>query len=195
MPEIMTNVKLRNRLGPHARDLLTDYLQELPRKKGGQQKYKVIKSLPSADEVEALRSAKFTTTVESLVADAFSEFESLAGELDDWYNNLPDSFQQGDKGQQLEEAKGNLENLSAPDVSEELGELKLVYVPSEKPASSRSARCVEACDMIRAAIDRLAEVQDDEKAATEFKQAAEELASELENAIGDAESVEFPGMY
>ena len=59
-----------------------------------------------------------------LVEDAKSEVECLKDELQEWFDNLPENFQQGDKGQQLEEAisaledlYSNLENCEGSDVS------------------------------------------------------------------------------
>lgn len=46
---------------------------------------------------------------QGMVADAQSEFESLRDELQEWFDNLPEGFQQGDKGSALEEAIQELE--------------------------------------------------------------------------------------
>lgn len=48
----------------------------------------------------------------SLISDAKSEVESLRDELQEWYDNLPEGFQNGDKGDQLQEAIATLENLN-----------------------------------------------------------------------------------
>lgn len=45
------------------------------------------------------------------VSQAQLEFESLRDELQEWYDNLPETFQGGDKGSQLEEAISSLEEL------------------------------------------------------------------------------------
>ena len=47
----------------------------------------------------------------SLVEDAASTVESLKDEFDSWYDNLPESFQSGDKGSELEECRDGLETL------------------------------------------------------------------------------------
>lgn len=41
---------------------------------------------------------------QGLVEDAKNEVEELQGELQDWYDNLPESFQSGDQGEALQEA-------------------------------------------------------------------------------------------
>ena len=48
---------------------------------------------------------------QSQLGDAKSEFESLRDELQDWYDNLPEQFQEGDKGQQLQDAVDTLEEV------------------------------------------------------------------------------------
>lgn len=54
------------------------------------------------------RADRFSDAV-SLVVDAKSEFEALSEELRSWYENLPENFQEGEKGQQLEEAADALD--------------------------------------------------------------------------------------
>lgn len=47
------------------------------------------------------------------VSDAAAEVESLKDELQEWFDNLPENFQQGDKGQELEEAISQLDDLQS----------------------------------------------------------------------------------
>src|ERR1035437_3724009 len=120
MSEILTGIALtRMKLGSHAEMLLIQngYLTRIPKeKKGDRAKFNILKPLPSLEEIQAIRVKQFTATIGDLVEDAFSEFESLAGELSEWYDNLPEGFQQGDKGSAIEEAKDSLENISQPNV-------------------------------------------------------------------------------
>jgi hypothetical protein len=237
----ITKTKLRKVFGAHVTSILSSHLKALPRSKGTVQKYEVVKDLPTEAEFGNLRAAHFTATVDGLVSDAYGEFESLASELSDWYDALPESFQQGDKGSQLEDAKGILENLSPPDVPPSVAELKVVYIPAED-ASSRADRCSDACGRLTAAKEAVAEYREeletlkitsgaeakaafvklvplfdddgemtkilkalcegsDDEALQKFEEDfredgdAENMISELENAIGEAEGVEFPGMY
>jgi hypothetical protein len=44
--------------------------------------------------------------------EAASTVEELASEMQDWYDNLPDSFRDGEKGEQLSEAQSLLEELN-----------------------------------------------------------------------------------
>lgn len=176
---------LNKTYGKHALQVLADHIEEKPRKRRQQRSYELLKELPSQEEYDKLRSKKYETTISSLVSDAFSGFENLASELREWYDNLPDSFQQGDKGSTLDEAATTLEGLNQPDIGE-LGENKLVFLP-DLNITSRSARNAEACDMLNTVINWL---QENHKI-----DGAEDLESELESAVSDAENVEFPGMY
>lgn len=55
------------------------------------------------------RSERFSAAM-ALVEEGKSEFECLRDELQDWYDNLPEQFQSGDKGEQLETAVSSLED-------------------------------------------------------------------------------------
>jgi len=62
------------------------------------------------DNPPTSRSARFEAA-QSQVTDAASEIESLRDELQEWYDNLPENFQNGDKGEQLQSAIDELETL------------------------------------------------------------------------------------
>lgn len=48
---------------------------------------------------------------EQKVHDAMEEVEELRTELEDWYDALPDSFQNGDQGENMQEAMDNLQAI------------------------------------------------------------------------------------
>jgi len=75
-----------------------------------------VAKLPTEEEYKQALRKKFSFDVGDLLEDAKSEVESLCGELQDWYDNLPPGFQSGDKGDQLQEAISTLENISFPDL-------------------------------------------------------------------------------
>ena len=56
------------------------------------------------------RADRFSAA-QGLVFDARSQAEELRDEVQSWFDNLPEAFQQGDKGQQLEEAISQLEEF------------------------------------------------------------------------------------
>ncbi len=61
------------------------------------------------EKVES-RSDRFNQCL-SMINDARCETESLRDELQDWYDNLPENFQNGDKGSQLQDSISELENF------------------------------------------------------------------------------------
>jgi hypothetical protein len=56
------------------------------------------------------RAARFAAA-QALASDAKDEFQQLLDELQEWLDNLPESFQQGEKGETLQTAIDSLEEL------------------------------------------------------------------------------------
>src|SRR5438477_8413 len=65
--------------------------------------------LPTPQAYKELEMAFFTRLLTDVVDDAQADLEALRDELQDWYDNLPENFQAGDKGDQLQEAIDQLE--------------------------------------------------------------------------------------
>lgn len=197
---IITGIALKKTYGGHAVAVLSNRLEALPReqKKGAKQKYKVVSDLPSVDEFHILRAKKFTTTVDALVSDAFSEFEELKGELEEWYDGMPENLQGGQKGEDLQSAINTLGDLQAPDVPEFVTNLETVYIPTEK-VESRPSRRDDAVARIDTAIDILTDAMDDEDADVKYtdeqKGEMQQLIDDLETEKSNAEDIEFPTMF
>lgn len=192
--------KLNNTYGKHAsRVLAVTFLKELPRANGAPRKYNILKPLPSDEEYKRLFTARYTTKIADLIDNAFSEVESVKDELDDWYNNLPDSFQSGEKGDQLQEAVSVLGNHETPDVPACSADITAVH-PDDIDGNSRYDRVSESVTMLKDAADAIQEaadkidVSDGEEAAAN-QAALEELVEALTNAADEWEGVEIPGMY
>ncbi len=177
--------KLKSEYGRCALQVLHEYLKELPRDEGAMRSYRIIKPLPSKEDFNELQRKRFTSTVAELVDDAFGAFIDLAGEIGDWYDNLPEGFQSGDKGCVLEEARSTLDGLSQPDVPESIGESQVFYLPLED-TSSRASRRDDAVGRLQVVVEALNGSEDAETKA---------FIDELDNAISEAEGVDFPGMY
>jgi hypothetical protein len=221
--EIGTEVgaaKLRAAYDAYWNLLVRNELELLPSegtgKKRPQARYRVVGRLPTRAEYEKLKVGKFTVPVEELIADANSAVEEVAGELRDWYDNLPESFQNGDKGERLSEAADTLEGVSQPDTSEEvLAKITAYHQPALK-AGSRAARLGEAAGMYRAAAEAIREFvgghEDDKpddagRVHVEFDEGGDKVtvavdldalgsaADECDNAADEVEGVEVPGMY
>lgn len=194
-PNTITIRKLRRTYGEHSLDVLDEYLEELDTEDEAVRTvrtYRIIKPLPSKDEFLTLQTTHYTSTVAELVGDAFGVFEDLACEMGDWYDNLPEGFQAGDKGVMLDDARNTLENLEQPEVFEHVATLKVLYLPLTGRVS-RASRRDDAVRRLRAVLEVLVAIPPDDD--TDKRDERQELINELENAIGDAEYVEFPGMY
>jgi vacuolar-type H+-ATPase subunit E/Vma4 len=139
------------------------------------------------------------STVGSVVNDAFSQIEELKDELQSWLDNMPESKQGSDKASQLEEAIGQLESSSEPEIPESATDLAVSYteIPSGRRGLSRSKRCSNCVSMVEAASSAVREhistldEDKDEEAIMEL----EAFADELDNATSEWESAEFPGMF
>lgn len=202
---------ITRRHGRHAIQALTalGFLEseERPWKRGAKQMFAVKKVFPA--DVKAVITEHFKVPIMRALDDAFSDIESLKEELEEWYGNLPESFQNGDKGEDLQSAIGELEGVEdfrggyKDEDLERLFKLLpdssvLVY-PS---GSSRSDRCSSACGVFESATASIDELIEDRKDPNSFAvitaDEAEELksiSSSLDDIINTLQSVSFPGMY
>ncbi|MGE0294727.1 MAG: hypothetical protein AB7P97_20440 [Hyphomonadaceae bacterium] len=156
-------------------------------------------------------------TVADAIENGVGELTQLRDELQEWYDNLPENFQSGDKGDQLQEAIGELDdadgfdNSALVDAQDDDGEpaepscLTFIFNVSTKRRMSRADRCSEATAMLRQAHDTVADWLQKKTAAageSELDDATQEnidgvneALDELMNLIDRAEGVTFPGMY
>lgn len=142
-----------------------------------------------------------TMSVEDAVSSACTDLTDLGQELRDWYDNLPENLQNGDKGSTLDEGASALESISEPSIPDalvaEAEGLGAVTVPHLRPRASRSARRDNAVCLLETSKqlieDFLAEKPDDYAASS--RDEMEQFVSEIEDVIGESENVEFPGMY
>ena len=164
---------------------------------------------------------QFNGSVMSAVDDACSIAEELRDELQEWYDNLPENFQNGSKGEALQEAIYNLEEfIDGKDepVEAAVGEIKVSFeYPALARRASRADRLEPAIDMLdkardaveeyrdvleeeRDAFEKACEAKNPGKAYPDFeKQAeldcAEEYADQFDAWMEALENVVFPGMY
>lgn len=188
--------KLRKMYDEYATSVLCLYLEEKPRARKQQRRFEIKNDLPTQDEYLRLKNKMYSLSVESLLEDAYSEFECLAEEMREWYDNLPENLQGGDKGCQLEEAADMLEALDRIDYPDVEESVETVYFPSLN-CSSRSARCNEAACKLRQAADAVREFVEDEdnEVSDGDRDELESFAEEIENHADEADGVEFPGMF
>lgn len=170
-----------------------------------------------------MKKAK-TLITDYSVADALSngvsDLESLKDELQDWYDNMPENFQSGDKGEQLQTAIDQLDSACAVTIPEgldgetdsddkpTLGGVRFLFAASTKKRMSRADRCSEATALMRSALDAVKEelepklsalnnvedLTDEQQAELDALETLNDGLGEIEQAIDDAEAVEFPGM-
>lgn len=176
------------------------FIKSLPREKGKPTKYEELKTLPSWNEFKEFLDKRFAISVSEALSSACSEVDCLKDELQDWFDNLPEQFQSGDKGSQLEEAISQMDNITEPDIPECLNDVNFVHIPSINP-SSRSSRCFEVISLLESTaqtINDFLEGLEDKEASDENKEnidSTAELRDTVEEMINDLQSVEFPGMY
>jgi hypothetical protein len=135
------------------------------------------------------------------ISEAFAEFESLATEMRDWADNLEEKFSATTKYETVSASADTLEQYSEPGIPDDLPTIEVEFVdqPPRKRGYSCADRCGQACYILDQCIavleEKINELSDLEGDATDPRDSCEQLRDEIENAKGDCESVEFPGMY
>jgi len=197
------------------RVILGSHLERLPRaNRQAPITYRVKEALPRPDVYRELRSQRFTTPLEDLVSAAQSEVESLAGELRDWHDNLPEGINSSAKADEIDEAASTLENITFPDPPDSVAAIKVLHLPALE-LDSRPKRSAEVVSMLEDAIaalnskaDELRQALEDAKKAEgdadpgkeedadpqELIAEIESLASGLEDVKGELENVTYPSM-
>ncbi len=188
-------------------------------KRRPQSQYVAIGEIPTAGAYAKLRDRTYTMTAEDAASQVQSTFEELGDELRSWYDGMPENFQGGDKGTEVEAAAEACEELAGSELKPEdcIAQLPVVHLPGE--GSSRGDRCAEACclldDLAGACSDAIDKMQravpmwevpswaeeampEGIEVADYCKQlieALETLRDQAEEDKGNAEGIEFPGMY
>lgn len=200
-PSVVTSRWLNSNYGDHAAAVLKDYFQSQDRERGKMRKYTVIKTpLPTKEEFIALRNKRYTYKLTALINDSWGELDSLKDGVQEWYDNLPESFQNGSKGDALNDTISAFDQCNeptAPDEDSVLGQLEVVCVPGVDN-NSRSAQRDEIANQFQAVVDKLQELADmDEKDRPEGlgDDIGTELKEELETLINNMNDIEFPGMF
>ncbi len=149
------------------RVILGSHLEPLPRaNRQAPITYRVKEALPRPEAYRELRNQRFTTSLEDLISGAQSEVESLAGELRNWHDNLPEGINSSDKAAEIDEAASTLENIAFPDLPDSLSTIKVLHLPA-LDQDSRSKRSGEVVSMLDDAIAALNSKADDLRHALE----------------------------
>lgn len=161
-----------------------------------------VEKMPTKQEFRSLLKEKNTVSLESTLADAFSDIELLAEEIQEWYDNLGDNLQMSEKGNMLEECTSALEYLEEIDLDcdglpKDFKDIQITFIPTHySEVNSRRERLDEAILRFEAVVSHLTEMIEDEKFTDEESEnVLSFVVDELENLIDEAQSVEFPSMY
>ncbi|HEX2557439.1 MAG TPA: hypothetical protein VHK86_03880, partial [Nitrososphaera sp.] len=131
--------------------------------------------------------------------EAYGELQTLGEEMREAYDNTPESLQNSGVGEARGEAADNLENISEPNVPEELMGDKFTFKfnSSTKKKTSRSDRRYEAVETLQAVSAFLGDIEEnrDGKYSKEEVQAASDFVQDIDQMVDEAEAVDFPGMY
>lgn len=90
----------------------------------------------------AKRPKTYDTTIRDALEDGVSEIESLAEEMRSWYDNMPEGFQNAERGERVGEAADTLENADARRAADDLIQL-LDRLCSGTPAKQGCVEHVE----------------------------------------------------
>jgi hypothetical protein len=162
----------------------------------GRLPFRIIESLPTKEEYLKVRDEFFTHTLEYHVASAYSEIETLADELSEAFENMPESLQGSDLGEMRSNASEELMEIAddAPMVPEQFALVELLHLPSPK-VSSRGDRAEEAAMCMEAVAEKLSALLQTTKTRKSVAAAVEEVCEQLNDHASAVRDVEFPGMY
>jgi hypothetical protein len=118
----------------------------------------------------------------------------LQSEMEEAYDNTPDSLQESAVGQAREEAASVLSEITEIDVPDLISSISTCYFPPFNQ-SSRRDRAATASDMFRVAIDAARKLISTSKLKKSDLKEIEEFCDDLENHAIELDDVQFPGMF
>lgn len=203
----ISSITLSKTYGSDAKYVLSAYLRALPKtSRRGPTTYEIVQPLPAVEAYKAVRDARHSSSVEDLVESAKGEIETLAEEMNNWADNMPEGLQGGDKYSEIQDAASTLEGISIEDIPERFLQIRAVMHPNYDK-ESRSDRSAEASAQLRAAADAIEAQIEVDKAANDAKEKAGEtvepidedeyhsVAANLNEAADELDNLSFPGMY
>lgn len=187
--------------------LQAGYIKALPRERGKALTFELLQELPTKEKLEELRRTCYTRTIGDAVEEAYGIIQELGEEMRNWHDNMPESLQSSEKGENISSAADELENnADAPEVPESVADIKEVYVLGNA-SGSRSNRLSFAINLLQQVNDSLEGIKSNNDSArvnaTEEEIEAideqdgeiDELLGTLGDAVDALENIEFPGMY
>lgn len=132
------------------------------------------------------------TTLSVCVAGALEDLAMLAEELREWYDNMPENFQNGEKGAEVDDAASALENVEGINIPDHLEGLRVTYLITRR-ARSRADRRDDVVVSLMACTQALDERIREQTEAREDPSQNQDVRDAIQGVIDEAESVDFPG--
>jgi len=220
-PETITKTKLTTSywLGAHRELDRLGYLGEREgRQKGAVAVYDVLKALPTKEALAEAIKPLYTKSFTDWYEEARGDVESLQEEIGSWRDNMEGTgLENTSKYESVSECADQLDSVlqALPEeVPEAVKDLKVFVSPiilrvsasyrSKKKfrgGPSRAARLDEATGIIETLMDAARQKREDSEAGKQGAKSEalqvelEEFEGELQNALDEAQSVDFPGMF
>lgn len=181
----------------HVWDVLDGYFENLPRAKGQKGKIKILAALPEKAEYLQVKENFYRKAIDILVDEAYEEIGDLRDEMQEAFDNMPESLQDTDVGQARSEAASQLENIAdeLPTLPDPITSLQIIHYPSLNQ-SSRADRAGDAAVTLR---DVSKAVRQFTATMTKLKKAElaeiQEFCQQLESSADEIDDVRFPGMF
>lgn len=131
------------------------------------------------------------------VSEAYGEIQSLAEEMRGWADNMEEKLSHTEKYERVSECADTLEQYTDEPDMDDLPDMEITIqdLKPKRRGYSRADRLSQALAIFDLAISACEDFEADDENSDEDKEKVESLRDELENAKGDLEGVEFPGMY
>ena len=181
----------------HVWQVLEGHFEAAEREKGQRKKVEILAALPDKTEYLQLKQDHFTKTFALLVEDAYEKIADLRDEMQEAFDNTPESLQETEVAQARSEAASQLENIAddSPSVPEPISSLPIIYYPSLSQ-TSRADRAGDAAAMLRHVAEAARQFM---AGAAKLKKAElkeiQEFCGNLEAHADEIEDVTFPGMF
>jgi len=145
------------------------------------------------------RSATCKATISAAIADAVGALHSLGEEMQESYDNMPENLQSSEYAEALSSAADTLQFIDDCEVPESIKtiveQMECEWVEDQRKGISRQVRCNNAVEAMRAAVEALEAIADRSTSKSDVDEAEMDLVdliSIVQNAIDEAEGVEFP---
>lgn len=181
------------------------------RQRGKPARYKLIAPMmPDKDELSKLVVKRlYTYPMIELVSEASSDFDSLKEEMDDWRGNLEDNGMDhlpkyeevSECVDALEQLEGQLEDINWGGAAEVISQVEVVCDQRGLDERSRASRAESVCQRVRACVDELQDLMDDENWPRQLNEAQREVTRQegdsiletLQNFVDELECIDYPG--